>query len=201
MAINRAAQSSVQSGLPKFDSIWDGRSAVGSMEAISSITLSAAQASIEFNNIPSTYTHLQIRGFAQTNRGTYATDSYYIRFNGDITANYNWGYLRGTGAAAASYHYSSAQTSIYCEMASGSTVSPAPFGVAIIDILDYANINKYKTTRTLSGTDINGTVGGYGGYVYYESGLWMSTSAITSIKITGDNTFQANTSFSLYGIK
>lgn len=174
----------------------------GDFFSIATATVSSGgAANVEFTSIPSTYTHLQIRAYAQTNRGTYATDSYYMQFNGDTGSNYNYGWVRGNGSSAAAYHYSSGQTSAYIESASGTTVSPTPFGVAVIDILDYKNTNKYKTIRTLSGTDVNGTVSGYGGFIYLSSGLWMNTNAITSIKLTGDNTFQNYSHFALYGIK
>ena len=172
------------------------------MDSIATITVGSGGAStVTFSSIPSTYAHLQIRAFVQTNRGTYATDSYYLQFNNDTGSNYNYGWIRGNGSTAAAYHYPSAQTMAYVESASGTTVSPNAFGGAVIDILDYQNTNKYKTIRTLSGTDVNGTVAGYGGFVYLSSGLWMNTSAITSIKITGDSTFQNYTTFALYGIK
>ena len=161
---------------------------------------SSGASSITFNNIPSTYSHLQLRVMCQTNRGTYGTDSYYLRFNSDTGSSYNSGFLRGNGSSSAAYHFSTAQTSIEVGSASGTTVSSA-FGVAVIDILDYANTNKYKTVRLLSGVDINGTIAGYGGFVYLTSGLWMSSSAINSIQFSFDNTIQQNSSFSLYGIK
>jgi len=161
---------------------------------------SSGASSISFNNIPSTYTHLQIRAFCQTNRGTYGTDSYYLKFNSDTGSNYNSGFLRGNGSSAAAYHFSSAQTSIEIGSASGTTVSSS-FGGAVIDILDYANTNKYKTVRVLSGVDINGTIAGYGGFAYLTTGLWMSTSAISSIQFSFDNTVQRYSNFALYGIK
>jgi hypothetical protein len=71
------------------------------------------------------------------------------------------------------------------------------FAANVIDILDYANTNKYKTTRSFSGADNNGS-----GFVQFMSGLWMNTAAITSITIlpNSDN-FAQYSSFALYGIK
>jgi hypothetical protein len=75
-------------------------------------------------------------------------------------------------------------------------------GVGIVDIQDYESTTKYKTTRTLNGTDINGTIAGSSGFVFVSSGLWMSTAAISSITITPDgNNFNQYSSFALYGIK
>jgi hypothetical protein len=68
-----------------------------------------------------------------------------------------------------------------------------------MDILDYANTNKYKTVRTLSGYDLNNAT--YGALRSY-SGLWMNTNAITSIKFYADGVNLAQYSqFALYGIK
>jgi hypothetical protein len=82
------------------------------------------------------------------------------------------------------------------------TSTGGSFGVSIVDILDYANTNKYKTVRVLSGVDFNGTLAGYGGYVGPLSGNWRNTSAITSIKINAQTgNFTQYSQFALYGIK
>jgi hypothetical protein len=63
--------------------------------------------------------------------------------------------------------------------------------------LDYANTNKYKTLRTLNGSDANGS-----GVVQLRSGLWMSSSAINAITLsTSAGNFNQYSSFALYGIK
>jgi hypothetical protein len=63
--------------------------------------------------------------------------------------------------------------------------------------LDYTNTNKNKVYRTLGGFDANGS-----GEQGLFSGLWMSTSAITSIDlITNSGSWTSSSSFALYGIK
>ncbi|NCU72421.1 MAG: hypothetical protein EBY66_05360 [Candidatus Fonsibacter lacus] len=76
-------------------------------------------------------------------------------------------------------------------------ISASVFGTTVVDILDYANTNKYKTFRSLMGIDNNGS-----GSIRLRSGLWMSTSAITAIKMTPSTSgsFQQYSSFALYGI-
>jgi hypothetical protein len=69
-------------------------------------------------------------------------------------------------------------------------------GAIVTDILDYANTNKYKVTRSLYGQDLNGD-----GNVFLSSSSWMNTSAITSIKFYTGNNLAQNTKIALYGIK
>lgn len=191
MAINRFLQSSVQSGLPKFDSVWDGRSAVGSMDAIGTVLLSSTTSTITFSNIPQTYTHLQISLLAG---GSTAADAY-LRFNNDSTASYFYHQVRANGPTAQSYSYSNQnQMSITTNIGQSSTL----FNTGVCDILDYTNVNKNKTIRSLTGYDLNGS-----GEVVLLSGAWNNYSTAVSridlIMSTGN--FLANTQVSLYGIK
>jgi hypothetical protein len=70
-------------------------------------------------------------------------------------------------------------------------------------LLDYQNTNKFKTIRNLQGFDANGDGSGARYYaIRFFSGLWQSTSAITSITITAPNgNWATGSSFALYGIK
>lgn len=192
--------------------ISSGFTETTSFESIATASVGpSGDAYVEFTSIPSTYQHLQIRGFASTSRTFYGTDSYHLRFNSDTSTNYNYGYLRVDGGSPAvsggvvSYHYDTGQSEIYIGSAAGTTTiatsGDGAFGVSVIDILDYKDTNKYKTIRTLSGVDINGVLNSYAGFVYLQSGLWKSTSAISSIRITGDTSFRQHTHFALYGIK
>jgi hypothetical protein len=71
-------------------------------------------------------------------------------------------------------------------------------GVSVTDILDYANTNKYTTTRAIWGWDNNSTEGN----IRFVSGLWMNTAAITSLKIVPESgAFKQYSHFALYGIK
>jgi hypothetical protein len=121
-----------------------------------------------------------------------ATNDLRMRFNSDTGANYVWHQLQGNGATAAAGANTS-QTLIAAGMVGG-TANP---GSGIVDILDYTNTNKYKTTRTLAGIDQNGS-----GVMMFWSGLWQNTNAITQIDFTSaSGNFNQNTSFALYGIK
>jgi hypothetical protein len=165
----------------------------GAMFPIGFVTVgSAGTASVTFSSIPATYTHLQVRAFYTNSGGT--LDDAKWKFNNDTTlANYvQYHQLRGNGAAA------SAASSLgdYPNLSTYGA-STTNFSTAIVDMLDYANTNKYKTFRSLSGHDLNGS-----GNILYRSALWMSTNAINEFTITANSgTFVQYSSFALYGIK
>jgi len=162
-----------------------------SYESIATITANSGTTAT-FTSIPAGYASLQIRYYAARDGGS---GNLNMRFNSDTGSNYADHYLYGTGAVAQAGADTSQTRINYVGPVKDSAYDYK--GVGIIDILDYANTSKYKTTRHFSGVDINAS----GGQVWLSSGLWMSTSAITSITfdLLGD-TFGTST-FALYGIK
>ena len=169
-----------------------------SYESIQTYTLGSSQASVTFSSIPSTYKHLQVRIISRTDRSANEFDGSNIRFNSDSGSNYAYHRLFGDGSTVTSDSFST-QTSGYVGTTMGGGGITNAFSCAIIDVLDYANTNKNKTVRTLSGRDNNASSGS----INFASSLWMNTSAITSITIltsVGPN-FVANSSFALYGIR
>jgi hypothetical protein len=172
--------------------------------SISTVTVGSGGAStVEFTSIPSTYTHLQVRCFVQTNRGTYGVDSMRLEVNADTSSSYAYHYLRGSGSSVVGASATSLTTITEISTVGCGTTTGGTFGVSIIDIFDYANTNKYKTFRNLNGTDINGTIASVGGFISLVSALWMKTNAITSLKFTPDSgtAFTNYSHFALYGIK
>ena len=176
-------------------------SKLGSFESIQTVTVgSGGASSVSFTSIPSTYSHLQIRLFGQTNRATYGLDDVSFRCNGDTGANYAWHYMYGNGSSAASTAGASQTVTAYMAGVLGTTTG-GQFGTVVLDVLNYSNTNKYKTLRGLGGTDMNGVIAGYGGYVTFASGLWMNTTAINSITIQPGSSLTNYTHAALYGIK
>ena len=178
-----------------------GRVASTAYESIATTTLGSSTSSFTFSSIPATYTHLQIRCFAQVVRGTYGIASGNIQFNSDTGSNYSIHNVTGTGSTT--YAAGTANTtSVVTADGMYGTSTGGTFGISIIDILDYANTSKYKTVRTLAGTDFNGALAGYGGFVGLTSGSWRNTNAITSITFSSsDGNLNTYSSFALYGIK
>jgi hypothetical protein len=174
---------------------------VGDYESISTVSVSANVPSVTFSSIPQTYKHLQIR--AMITPGSASGDSFvYANFNNDVAANYAFHWLSGNSSAAGSSNAINQSTMGFGVMtgAGNSSLYPAP---TILDILDYSVTSKFKTSRSLSGISQNTNVGGTS-QLYLFSGLWRSTSAITSINFTPNPNvinFTAGTHFALYGIK
>lgn len=172
--------------------------AATSFESIATTTVGAGgAANVTFSSIASTWTHLQIRCFAETDRASGLSDMQ-VQLNSDTATNYSWHSLVGSGAAASA---SSGTSTAFMVLGSNSVPSsgaqPNIYNGLIIDILDYKDTNKNKTLRGLGGNDANGS-----GYISLNSGNWRSTSAITSIKLYPDTgNFKQYSSFALYGIK
>lgn len=169
---------------------------LGEFESIATIVVpSGGMSSIAFNNIPQTYQHLQLRGVCRDNQAGTTFNTTTIRFNSDSANNYARHALYGTGSAVASEGVAS--TVLQWQMYSaGPSAAANVFSANIIDILDYSSTTKNKVTRSFVGVDNNGS-----GFVQLSSGLWQSTSAITSINILTSATFQQFSTVALYGVK
>lgn len=196
MAITRAIASSIQQGLPKRKSVLSDNLPIytGVYESIATYNTTAS--SITFSSIPSTYKHLQIRFIGRTNRAD-IDDTLQIRINGATSASYAEHALTGNGSTAYSGGSGSTSTVFIGRLAAANATSNV-FGTGVIDILDYTDTNKNRTMRSLTGIDNNG-----GGWISLFSGLYTSTTAISSITLyMGYGTaFVTGTQFALYGIK
>lgn len=169
----------------------------GAYDSIATTTVGAGGASsITFSSIPSTYTHLQVRLLARTNRAA-VSDYGIVTLNSDSGANYSYHYLQGDGSSATAGS-STNSNYVFMDKFAASSAGSNVFGTVILDVLDYTNTNKYKTTRSLGGYDNNGD-----GVIELTSGNWRNTNAITSITIApgAGTSFNQYSSFALYGVK
>ncbi len=170
---------------------------VGDYESIQTYTLGASQTSVTFSGIAATYKHLQIRMLARGDTSGYNDTSVLMQLNSDTATNYSFHGLGGDGSSA--YAFGSAtQANMNVGGVSATAGLASSYGGVVIDLLDYANTNKYKTVRALGGSDRNGN-----GTAYLHSGSWRSTSAVDTIKIYPGNStnWVQYSSFALYGIK
>lgn len=170
----------------------------GSFESIASATGTGSSGTITFNNIPSTYQHLQIRWIARNTDTGSGFKETFIRFNNSSTAVYDYHGLYGDGASVnASAEVSVGGANGMIGWATSENNTANRMAVGIIDIHDYASTTKNKTVRAFTGQDLNGS-----GRVMLISNGWRNTNAITRIDlITQSNNFTTNTQFALYGIK
>jgi len=166
----------------------------GSYESIATVTVGGGGVSgVTFSSIPQTYTHLQLRCMAKSSYTSSGTVNGAMQFNSDTNgSNYSCHNLFGDGSSAGAQgaaNYNGQSWWFPTSVDNG-------WAVAVFDILDYTNTNKYTTVRGLTGFDNNGT-----GRIALSSSNWRNTAAITSITLPSEPLWVQYSSFALYGIK
>jgi hypothetical protein len=157
-------------------------------------------ATVTFNNIPQTFTHLRLEIYARTTRATGGNDWDSTRFNGDTATNYSVTYFITSGSTASSSRASSLTSTQLGTFSNATANFPAnTFGSATAYILDYTSSNnKQIVSETTTATNVNTTTA----VQQVFASLWRNSAAITSISLSsanGANWVQYST-FSLYGI-
>lgn len=178
-------------------SVMAGNSLIlpGDYESIATVTVGVGGINtVSFTSIPQTFQHLQLRFFGKIGQTTGALTWW---FNGDSTGtSYSVHLMRGDGSTTAAYSYVS-QPYLTDTISPTTIWNNGNYTVGIIDMLDYTNTNKYKTTRQIAGIDNNGT-----GCVEIHSGLWMNTAAINNITLySGYGNLAQYSHFALYGVR
>lgn len=170
-----------------------------SFESISTVVVAAGgAANISFTSIPATYQHLQIRVSDKSTNTSGLYGATVMRFNGDSGTNYSTHGIYGTGGSVGPSS-STSDTGIYTSWIIDSATARANmFSAGVIDIIDYANTAKNKTVHIINGLQDNVSQTPVG----VRSGMWMNTSAVTSITLAPlSGNFAQFTTASLYGIK
>lgn len=152
---------------------------------IATTTLTGSSNTLTFTSIAGTYTDLIIASAASMPS---TDDAFLVQFNSDTGTNYSTTFLYGNGSAAVSGRASSATSTIQ------GRAGNATFGTSYIQFQNYSNTTTYKTVLSRGGSA--------SGLVVAYVGLWRSTAAITSIKLTSEsgNNFSNGSMFTLYGI-
>jgi hypothetical protein len=157
-------------------------------EPIATTTLSSTSSSITFSSIPSTYTDLRL---IFTGNFSSNSDDYKLRINSDSGTNYSSLWLRGDGTSA-SQDRTTATSFINLSRGDGMNTS---IENQTMDIFSYTG-STFKSMILRRSSDRNGS-----GTTEVNAGMWMSTSAVTSINIFTDvYTFAIGTTATLYGI-
>jgi hypothetical protein len=172
-----------------------------SFELISTTILansSTTSVSFDVSSLGSTYKHLQARVTLRDTSTSAGSSGLWFWANSDVGYNYAWHRLKGGNSTVISEGQSST-TRILAGVGGRNGDTANIFGTTVFDILDFASTTKYKTTRGLSGNV--GTGGAVNTEIELTSGVWQSTSAITSVNFVSDNYLVTGTRLSLYGIK
>ena len=168
-------------------------------DLLETTTLTTSASSVTFSGLGaySDYKHLQIRYMIQYINGTTGTTAMNLQLNNDTGSNYAKHQLTGNGSTVTSGATTSS-SNIQLNDAGTRPSETNNFSSGIIDFLDFSSSSKNTTIRALYGATTPSE-----SYVYLTSGLWNSTSAVTSIKhfsVSGFS-YAIGSRFSLYGVK
>lgn len=175
-----------------------GGASLSSYESIATATGTGSSGTITFSSIPSGFKHLQIRYIARSSFASTGANPIFIRFNSDSGTNYAHHYLRAFEPGGVSASGTASTTRVQLTDVIPEANDTNIVGAGIIDILDYGSTTKNKTVR--------GFAGFAGGASYSTSlvgsGVWLSTSAVTSVSLVlNSQNWLSASSFALYGIK
>lgn len=174
-----------------------GGAGPAAFDLLQTTILSTTATSVTFSNLGNytDYKHLQIRGTGRTDDGNIL----YLRMNGDTSQAYSRHQLTANGSSVSSSNSAPSNHIIGCFALANNGNTTNIFSGFVLDILDFSNVNKFKTIRSLGGNvqavNFNTALGLF-------SGVWRNTNAITSLTISNSGgNYVSGTRFSLYGIK
>jgi hypothetical protein len=158
---------------------------------------SGGVASINFLNIPQTYTDLKLVISARTNQSSW-NDNSIVRFNGDSGNNYSSRRLNGTGSTADSSSNTS-QDGFYYWNFNGANATASTFSNNEMYIPNYTSSNQksFSAERVVENNSSTDNM------LSLIASLWTGTAAITSISIAPfyGTSFSQYSTAHLYGIK
>lgn len=140
------------------------------------------------------YQHLQIREVARNTSGS-GTRLIGMRFNNDTGSNYA-NHVLGATTSVFSGNDVSNDKMWY---GNGNELTTANlFYTSVIDILDFASTDKFKTMRLMMGS-----VPDSPNIIWLGSGMWMNTAALTDVTLfTGNGAnYDTGSRWSLYGLR
>ena len=168
------------------------------IEAIETIYLEADAALVTFDLSSSpanTYEHLQFRISARCDRASNPHDAILLNFNNDTGTNYsNHSIYAGNTAKGA--QPSTGDSAVVVWGVSAQSLAATVYAGIVVDILDYRNGSKNTTIQYSAGSEPAAYT------LYFGSGLWDATAAVTEIDLTVHNgtDFMRGSEFTLYGL-
>jgi hypothetical protein len=156
---------------------------------------SGGVASITFNSIPQTFTDLCIKHSTRSSAASTDVDIF-LQLNGDNASNYSTTRLYSQGSSVGTDRQSPTNV-IRVAGTEGTSATSNTFASGEFYISNYASSN-YKSIIIDDVEESNTTTGFY---MFLISGLWRSTSGVTSIYLVpGSGSFVQYSTFTLYGI-
>ena len=155
---------------------------------LATVTLGSSASSVTFSSIPATYRDLIL---VVGNLTGSATNSLYLRLNGDTGSNYSFVYMNAVSGGTVS---SSGTNNLGLFLGSANAgISSTERQTSIANIMDYSATDKHKTALARWNQTAE---------VAAIASRWASTSAITSLQvyINGGATMGTGTTASLYGV-
>ena len=161
---------------------------------ISTVTVgSGGAATIDFTNIPQTYTDLIIKTSIRTTRTSNSLDILFVTING-LTTNQTARYIYGDGTGPAS----GTDTRIWSLNATTDAATASTFGNSELIIPNYTSSN--NKSMSVDGVSENNASSAYAAMT---AGLWSSTAPITSLSFASStsSTIKQYSTATLYGIR
>ena len=162
--------------------------------ALATTTLSSSATSVTFSSIPGTYRDLIVVAFVRSTRSA-TDDDLFAQFNSDTGSNYSYLRMvgRSSGASSAS-NINGTNANDLGQIPAASSTS-GQFANSILQIMDYSQTDKHKTTLTRTNaagsTDVTGA----------HAGRLASTPSVNTVNIYARiGNLAANTTVALYGV-
>lgn len=169
-----------------------------SMYPIASHTMSNSTTTVhQFRNIPDIYDHLELRIYGRFVVPSTSWRDGFIYFNDDFATVYNTVYLSGDGNSASSAAFTG-QIGSPVIVGPGDSIQSGRFGISIVQIFDYKSNSKFKTIKSITGADGNGS-----GYLQMRANVFQRTNPISVIEVSTGNAsvyWTQGSRFDLYGI-
>jgi hypothetical protein len=172
-------------------------------DLLETTTLATSASSITFSSLSAyatDYKHLQIRAVTRDTRAISGANNVIMHFNNDTSGSnyYQLHFLKGDGTSVSSGAEGATSYILPYTQPSANDTTDA-FASAVIDLLDVFNSNKYTTSRSLRGVNLDAA---YSTQVGLSSGFWMNTAALTEISLAPVvGSFAAYSRVSIYGRK
>jgi hypothetical protein len=163
---------------------------------IASNVLSTTTTTVTFSSIPATYTDLIIRFTGRSD--TSGSRDTFIALNSDSGSNYSANYMYQEGASVSAGLYSNQTNLLINDSLPGTNFNSNLFGFTEVYIPNYLESQNKQINAVYTNANYASAVTGR--YTIHAH-QYRSTTAISTIALTGQNNFVAGSTFYLYGVK